>query len=367
MKLLYHGSLWDGSTARQRFEAFQRHPGINAVAHNAGSDLEPVRNLIVRLRWKIRWPSDVHRENERLIAAVDAERPDVVFVDNSRVVNKATLLRIRSICDPALVYYSPDDIVAAHNLSWPVRLTFPEWDVFFTTKKFNVPELKARGVRNPVLAGNAFDPALHRPMSREEVGEDYERFDLVFVGTFEKERFQSLKRLAAEGFSIAIYGNPASRHGRDWSAIGHNRIRVGQPGYALDYSRLMHHGKLALCFLRKINRDRITTRSIEIPAMRRPLLAEKTGEHDLHFLDGSEYLGFRDDGELIKHIRYLLINEEERRRIAARGYARCFSSRYATADRACFMADAIRKVSSSFPRWEQHPLSEGAGTGQHAE
>ena len=104
-----------------------------------------------------------------------------------------------------LAYYTPDDIVGPHNLSWPLRFSFPEWDVFFTTKTFNIAELAALGVRRPVLIGKAFDPALHRPLTRAEAGEDFERWDLVFVGTYENQRCASINRLARQGMSVVVY------------------------------------------------------------------------------------------------------------------------------------------------------------------
>jgi spore maturation protein CgeB len=279
--------------------------------------------------------------------SVATERPDVVFVDNSYCITRATLRKLRAICDPLLVYHSPDDMTASHNLTWPVRLTFPEWDLFFTTKTFNVPELRARGVREPILVGNAFDPDFHRPLAQEEVGENYERFDLVFVGTFEEDRFRYIRKLVDAGYSIAIYGSPARRFSRGWATMRHDRIMVGPPAIGADYSRAMHHGKAALCFLRKMNRDQITTRSIEIPGMGRPMIAEKTQEHDDHFVDGSEYLGFRDETELLDKVRILLADDALRSRIARAGRARCFASGYTTADRGVEMIAAINKAAAA--------------------
>jgi len=53
-------------------------------------------------------------------------------------------------------------------------------------------------------------------MSREEVGEEYERFDLVFIGTFEEDRFRYIRMLAEAGHTVAVYGNPARRFSRGW-------------------------------------------------------------------------------------------------------------------------------------------------------
>jgi len=202
-------------------------------------------------------------------------------------------------------------------------------------------------VRDPVLLGNAFDPELHRPMSREEVGEEYERFDLVFIGTFEEDRFRYIRMLAEAGRTVAVYGNPARRFSRGWEMTRHERITVGPPALGGDYSRVMHHGKIALCFLRKMNRDRITTRSIEIPAMRRAMVAEKTDEHDSHFADGSEYFGFRDETELLDKVRALLADDGLRLKIAESGRARCFASGYTTADRGLEMTAAIKRAAAA--------------------
>jgi spore maturation protein CgeB len=274
------------------------------------------------------------------VKAVATEKPDVVFVDNSRVITRSTLRKLRGLCNPILVYYSPDDVVAAHNLSWPTRLTFSEWDVFFTTKTFNVPELKQRGVRNPVLIGNAFDLNIHRPMTREEVGDEYEHFDLVFMGTFENERRNSINRLAQAGFRIVVYsGNPDN-----WKTGSmHPSVTMRQARYGLQYCAGMHCGKIALCFLRKINRDQITTRSIECTAMGRPMVAEKTDEHDRHFVDKVEYAGFSGEADLIDKVGKLLADDAQRQSLGNKARARCLASGYSTHDRALEMIRTIQQ------------------------
>ena len=199
--------------------------------------------------------------------------------------------------------------MASHNSKQPVRRSFDLWDVFFTTKTYNVGELRASGVRHPVLAGNAFDPAVHRPLSAAEAGAEFEAFDLVFIGALERERCLSLNRLAEAGMTVLVHG-PRFR----WPSEPHPNITVRGLAFAEDYSRAAHHGKIALGFLRKINRDRITTRSIELPAMARPMLAETTDEHDAHFVDGAEYIGFVSDDDLVQKAKDLLADPERRLR-----------------------------------------------------
>ena len=138
-------------------------------------------------------------------------------------------------------------------------------------------------MQRPVLIGKAFDPELHRSLTREEVGEDFERWDLVFVGAYEKERCASINRLARRGMSVVVYGNGWRR------SVLAPEVDLRPQQLALDYTRAMRTGKVALCFLRKINRDRITT-AIDRDSRRwHERCRGKTEEHDAHFVDGVEY------------------------------------------------------------------------------
>ncbi len=332
--------MWFGSTTLQRYHAMEAIPGVDVVRLDRifGAPTNRAPSLYQRVRWKLRWPVDAGNENQRLLDAAARSRPDAVIVENSRVIRRSTLRKLRELGVAALVYYTPDDIIGPHNLSWSVRLTFPEWDVFFTTKTFNIPELAARGVRRPVLVGNAFDPELNRPLTPAEVGEEFERWDLVFVGTYEKERCASINQLARQGMSVVVYGSDWRRSMLAPEVV----LRPQQLGP--DYTRAMHTGKVALCFLRKINRDRITTRTLEITAMARPMLGEKTDEHDEHFVDGAEYIGFSNEDEIVTKARLLLGDTSLRSRVAAAGRSRCVASGYSTAHRAAQMLEEVTKA-----------------------
>jgi spore maturation protein CgeB len=329
--LLYFGPQWEGSTSVQRLHAFSQLEGVRAIGIDNGAQVGGSASLWRRIRWRLRLPVDAGKENEQLIASAAQHRPDIVLVDNSKVLRRTTLRDLRALGVRRLVYYSPDDIVAPHNLSLPLKWSFPLWDVVCTTKTFNVPELTALGVKRPFLIGKAFDPVLHQPMSPEEVGHDFEKFDVVFVGTFERERCESINALAAAGISIVIYGADKG----NWQGQPlHPAITVRPSVFGTDYVKAWHTAKVALCFLRKINRDRITQRTMEIAAIGRPMVAERTDEHDSHFLHREEYLGFRDDEELVTHVRDLLASANRRQKLAAAARKRCLTSGYSTLDRA---------------------------------
>ena len=88
-----------------------------------------------------------------------------------------------------------------------------------------------------------------------------------------------------------------------------------------DYSKAICATKINLNFLRKINRDEVTSRSVEIPACGGFMLSERTERHMEFFEEGKEVEFFGSNVELLKKIRCFLDKNEERERIGA-GVAR---------------------------------------------
>ena len=334
MRLSFVGPLWTGSTTVQRLHAFQRTPGLLVTSLDTGDRCNEA-TLVDRVAHRLRRPIDWNDLNGRVTSLASKIKPDVMFFDNVKVMQRATLRRLRDEYRISPVFYTPDNVIAPHNSSRQLEASWPEWSVVFTTKSFNVPDFVARGVRNVHLIGNAFDPDVHRPMRPADVGADYERFDVVFAGYVEHERRRSINHLAAAGLRVVVYGD-AQR----WGDM-HENVTLRAPAYHIDYSRAMHTGKVALCFLRKINRDTVTTRSVEIPAMARPMAAERTDEHDALFEDGREYLGFSTRDELVSVVRRLVDDEPRRERLRLAGRSRCLTAGYSTVDRAREMLAVI--------------------------
>ncbi len=338
-KVLCHGQFWNGSTTSQRFEAFSAIEGVQAIPLDCGARMERKAALWHRVRWKLRWPVDTHKENLRLLEVCRLEKPTCVIVDNSKVISKGTLISLRGLGVQVLVYYSPDDIVARHNLSLPLKRSLPLWDLVFTTKTFNIQELQLLGVRQPCLIGKSFDPTLHCPLPGLTSPDEHEAFDAVFVGTYEVERCRSINALAEAGTSVVVYGRDLG----GWKASQlHERIELRPSVFGEDYRQAWHTGKVALCFLRKLNRDKITQRTMEIAAMARPMVAEKTAEHDEHFQDGTEYFGFTNNHELVHSVNRLLADPSLRKSVGRAARERCHRSGYSTHDRAREMISLIQ-------------------------
>lgn len=238
----------------------------------------------------------------------------------------------------AVVGYSPDDMMNPDNQTREFRESLPLYDVFFTTKTYNVAELTALGARRVVFVGNAYHPALHRPI---ELSPDERRTlggAVGFIGGPERDRVERCARLAAAGVPVRIWGDRWERWKR---RVGATFDVAGVSLYGEMYARIVNAFDINLCFLRKVNRDLQTTRSVEIPACGAFMLAERTSEHLDLFEEGREAEFFSSDEEMIDKARYYLAHPEQRRRIAVAGRERCIRSGYSNQDRMRFMLSQV--------------------------
>ena len=77
---------------------------------------------------------------------------------------------------------------ALHNHSLYYRLGLKYYDVVFTTKVFNLTELKVFGAKKVILFLDAYDEEIHRPLELNVEDQQTLGADVGFIGTFKKER-----------------------------------------------------------------------------------------------------------------------------------------------------------------------------------
>ncbi|HTR97343.1 MAG TPA: glycosyltransferase [Candidatus Acidoferrales bacterium] len=329
LDIVYVGPLHAGSTCRQRALALESLGHRLVRVDQTPGDLA-ARQL--RFGWRVRrrllGDRDECALNARLLALPAAAAPDVLWIDKGLTVEPSTLRVLRARWpDAVFVNYSGDDMFNPRNQTSAWRANLPLYDLFATTKSFNVPELAAAGARATCFIEKGFSPEVHRP--HEVTPELLARFggDVGFIGWPEGEREDTLRFLARRGIDVRVWG-PWPR----WKSAPHLRVE-GRPLWDDDYAAALSAFRINLGFLRRVNRDRHTTRSVEIPACGGFLLAERTDEHRRLFREDEEAVFFSTRDELLDKLRYYLAHEDERSRIAAAGLRRCREGGYSNQDR----------------------------------
>lgn len=322
-RLLYIGDREVGTTSEMRARALA----------DLGWKVLPPRSpplrpswLASRIQWvchKVRRPLDPAGANDAI--RDQADQADVIWIDKGNHILPATLRFARARSPACLIIgYSADDMAARHNNSRWFLEGLALYDGFITTKSYGVAELSQLGCRNVVFVDNAYDPLQHRPVVAADGSPMEFETDVGFVGSHERDRAQVIEFLARSGIPVTIRGN-------GWEAVERRQvpgITILPPVYGIDYARVISGTRINLTFLRKMNRDLQTTRTIEIPACGGFMLAERSDEHGRLFREGVEAVFFDRPEDLAEKIRYYLRHEAERAAIAAAGLARCVEADY---------------------------------------
>lgn len=326
VRAVFCGSLRSGETSAMRYAAMKR-AGLALTVVNTDADLGLPKRIISAVAKRIGHGIDWGGLNQRLLNAVISQRPQVVWIDKGVFISGDTLQSIRSH-EPRskIVHYSLDDMSGRHNRSRQYVSAIPYYDLHVTTKSFGVAELRQEGARDVILLDNAFCPEIHQPRQvsdreREELGGP-----VGFIGTFERDRAEALSWIASKGIPVRVWGDgwaSWSRQNRqELLRIENNNVRGER------YAKAICSFDINLGFLRRLNRDLQTTRSVEIPACGAFLLAERTREHLKLFEEGKEAEYFDSEEELLQKCRYYLENPLKRRDIARNGRLKCESSDY---------------------------------------
>ena len=107
---------------------------------------------------------DEARANAQILERVRLDHYDVLWLNKALTIYRSTLEAVKRMQPKCLIVgYFNDDVLNPGNQSPQFLEHLPMYDAFFTTKTYNVEELRALGCRRPLLIANTYDPATHRP------------------------------------------------------------------------------------------------------------------------------------------------------------------------------------------------------------
>lgn len=273
----------------------------------------------------IRIPEN-RKENAQIIEKINATHYDIVWIDKGVTIYPETLQYIKKKSPQTiLISYSPDNMALRHNQSQQYLECIPLYDYIITNKSYILEDMKKLGAKDIRFVNNSYESTFHYPRTLSK--EDYAQIggDIGFVGAWEKERCESILYLAKHGLHVRVWGGGKWKK---YKKMYPNLIIEDKGLYSENYSKSFQAFKISLCFLRKMNYDLQTTRTVEIPACGGFMMAERTTEHQAMFEEGKEAAFFSSNEELLEKCNYYLTHEEERKQIAVAGLKRCQTSGY---------------------------------------
>ena len=316
---------------------------IKTIAHTAIGGNEfgfAPQTLIFKIAWKLGIHLDTENTNKKLLASISKTNPDILWIEKGNMIYPKTLKEIKAkLPKTSIISYSDDDMFNPLNRTRAYTKSLSFYDIIFVTKSFNANynELRSLGAKKVITVDKAFDQNQHYPIKITKEEKNILGAEVSFIGTFAPERAKLLTYLADNKIKVKVWGNGWEKFvSKSKYLIIKCKPLVNQPDNLL-FTKGIIASEINLGLLRKINRDLQTDRSIEIPACGGFLLAERSLEHERLFQDGKEAVFYDNKEDLIKKIKYYLINKEKRDRIAYAGYKKCQTADYTHENRMRFM------------------------------
>lgn len=262
----------------------------------------------VAAAWRLgRRPLHLRGYGKNLLERCVQFRPALVLTTGFAPVSRNVLVGLRQMGIPVFNYLTDDPWNPNRRAPWFLR-ALSEYDHVFSPRRANLDDLARIGCRAVSYLPFAYDEEMHLGGRRDA---EAARPDIVFVGGADADRVPFLAALIKAKFQVRLYGGYWQRYAETrQSACGFVDPREAKHVTAT--------AKVAVCLVRRANRDGHCMRSFEIPAMGGCLLAESTAEHrEIFGEEGRAALYFRDVPELVEKARWLLSHPLEREEMVA--------------------------------------------------
>lgn len=328
LNILYLGL--NSGTSRDRANAYRRLG--HTVTHIDLRALLPSSNVIDQITWHVGddWLAILVRR--ALAPKLTSKTFDLCHVDSGEWVTTKTIDLLKKHCR-AVINYNIDDPTGNRDFKRfrSYRKSLHAYDLVAVVRSENILEAKALGAKRVVRVFRSSDELTHRRRQvAAEESKDW-RTDVLFVGTWMPERGPFLVSLLRAGVPLSIRGSRWSK-APEWEHLRPHWLGGHVEGD--DYALAIQSAKVNLGLLSHENRDRHTTRSVEIPAIGGLLCAQRTDEHAEMYEEGAEALFWSDVAECSAKCKWALEHPIEAQRIALSGHQRHTRNGY-TNERVC--------------------------------
>ncbi len=218
---------------------------------------------------------------KKLLSEIVVEKPDLVLILKGWLIKPNTILEIKKLLPQTLVFnYNPDNPFNAwhhgNSNSW-IKKSIPLYDCYFIWGKFLIEPFMAAGAKKVEYLPFGYDPKLCHLVKINEKEKNFYGSDVVFVGTWDKEREEWLNYLT--DYNLKIWGS-------GWGKVP--RLKKNWQGRAVrgeEFSMVYSAPKININILRKQNIPAHNMRTFEVPACGGFMLSTRTEEQKEFFED----------------------------------------------------------------------------------
>jgi spore maturation protein CgeB len=283
---------------------------------------KPKYGFIYRVFNKLNLELDVDYLNKRILRHIKSFNPDIVFIVKGNSIYPWTLKYIKyKYPNIKLVSFSNDNMCIWNNKSIYYHFGINFYDLVVSINISSYRKLEKFYYGRVLYIDKSYSEVHHKFIPVEN--KDY---DCLFIGSYEKERFEIMKYLAENGVKVDIFGNmwnKAKTSDVSKNLTIHFKELVGD-----NYNHTLANAKVVLGFLRKVNLDTQTSRTFEIPACGGFMIMEYTKNQDRLFTEDKEMVYFRTKEELLHKAGYYIQHQSEAKTIVKNARLRCETDHY---------------------------------------
>jgi len=242
--------------------------------------------------------------NDLLLGRCGEFRPDIVFSVGMCPISTRTLdeCRMRGAATAVFLTDDPWNPVF-HDPRF--LSTLVHYDAVFSPRRANIEQLQDRGCRSVHYLPFGYDADLFHAGSFGEEEIRRHGSEVMFAGGGDPDRLPYISALLEAGIDVGLYGGY-------WDRFAQTKA-VTRGVADLDTLRAAIQGaKVALCLVRRANRDGHVMRTFEVPAVGACMVTEDTSEHrEIFGDDGRNVVYFKTIPEMVERCRWLLTRPDE--------------------------------------------------------
>jgi spore maturation protein CgeB len=293
-----------------------------------------------RLKWHLlgRTPLRLEGFSAAVVQFCRRAKPDLLLTTGFAPIHADALCEIRRLGVCRANYLTDDPWNPTQRARWFIR-ALSHYDHIFTTRRSIVADLGRSSGAAIAFVPFAYDPALFYAESLSESERQHLDSDLFFAGGADADRVPYISAALQTGLRIALYGS-------HWERYEETRGLTRGQANVVTLRKALCATRVALCLVRRANRDGHCMRTFEVPAVGACMLVERTEEHlELFGLEGERVLYFGDPEEMTLKLQWLIEHDEERNRLRAVTHELIIGGRHTYRDRLSQMLKA-----TGFPR-----------------
>lgn len=342
-RIVIAGEFWFGASGSGIAHGF-RKLGWECGEVNVRDHMISGRTLALKAAARLLKTQSIASYNAAVLDEVAASRPRAFLSVKGSLLYPQTIAAIRQSGVTTVNYY-PDYHFDYAGLD--VR-SFEHYDLFFTTKSFQVDYLRTKlGADRVRFLHHGYSSLVHRPLLNS-LGDDTRTTDILYVGNHSpyKERWMVEIARGVPNAKFAIVGS-------GWSLEPFKafpkvtvspKVVIGDP-----FAGVLQGAKINISLHSGVHEatgweDLVSTRTFEIPACKGFMLHIDSPEVRALFEPGAEIDVFTTAEDLTQKIRHYLADPEQRALMVERAYERCVPA-YSYDRRAEEIARAIAAVS----------------------